>query len=149
MNKMLVFDMDGTIADFYGVDGWLTDLQNESVRPYREANPLYDMTALNETLTALKTKGWKVVVTTWLAKESTKAYDNKVRAEKKAWLEKYHFPYDEFHGVKYGTTKADCTRKKGGYQILFDDNEQVRKGWHLGEAVNANENIMKFLVNLA
>lgn len=149
MNKMLVFDMDGTIADFYGVEGWLTDIQNENVRPYREANPLYDMTALTETLTALKTKGWKVVVTTWLAKESTKAYDEKVRAEKKAWLKKYNFPYDEFHGVKYGTTKADCTRKKGGYQILFDDNEQVRKGWHLGEAVNANENIMNFLVNLA
>ena len=26
MKKMLCFDMDGTIADLYGVDGWLKDL---------------------------------------------------------------------------------------------------------------------------
>ena len=90
MNKMLVFDMDGTIADFYGVDGWLTDLKNESVRPYREANPLYDMTALTDTLNGLKTKGWKVVVTTWLAKERIsrcKVRHNKSRLhKKKRWL---------------------------------------------------------------
>ena len=29
MNKVLVFDMDGTIADFYGVEGWLEYLNKE------------------------------------------------------------------------------------------------------------------------
>ena len=37
---------------------------------------------------------------------------------------------------------------KGGFQILVDDNEKVRKGWTLGETINANENIIEKLVDL-
>mgnify|MGYP003560240319 CR=1 FL=1 len=29
--KMVCFDMDGTIADLYGVDNWLEYLENEKV----------------------------------------------------------------------------------------------------------------------
>lgn len=147
--RTLVFDMDGTIADLYGVEGWLADLKAENTRPYTEAKPLYDMVALTALLISLKNLGWKIVVTTWLAKDATKAYDNKVRVAKREWLDRYNFPYDEIHMVKYGTTKADCTRKKGGYQILIDDNEKIRKGWTLGSTINANENIMEKLANLA
>ena len=146
--KILVFDMDGTIADLYGVETWLNDLRNENARPYRVAKPLYDMDTLNILLDALKSQGWRVVVTSWLAKGSTPCYDTKVRMAKKKWLDKYGFPYDECHFVKYGTTKANCTRKLGGYQILVDDNADVRKGWHLGNTINANENILNELVNL-
>ena len=148
MNKTLVFDMDGTIADLYKVNGWLEDLRNNNPRPYNEAEPMYDMEVLVAVLLALKNFGWKIVVTSWLAKESTKAYDKKVREAKKEWLAKYNFPYDEIHLVKYGTTKANCTRKNGGFQILVDDNEEVRKGWHLGDTINANENIIEKLVDL-
>lgn len=147
-NKMLVFDMDGTIADLYGVDGWLDDLRAERTRPYDEAKPMYDMWLLMERLMVLKNNGWRVCVTTWLAKDSTKAYDNKVRTAKKEWLEKHNFPYDEIHLVKYGTTKADCTRKFGGYQILIDDNEKVRKGWTLGSTFDAHNNVADFLATL-
>ena len=148
MKKMLVFDMDGTIADFYGVQGWLEDLQNESTRPYETAKPLYDMDTLCEILEIFRSLGWVIVVTTWLAKGSTKSYDDEVRKAKLEWLAKYNFPYDEIHLVKYGTTKANCTRNKADYQILIDDNEQVRKGWHLGDTINANENILEKLVDL-
>ena len=148
MNKTLVFDMDGTLADFYGVNGWLNDLENENTRPYDVAKPLYDMDVFNALLDVLRLQGWRIVVTTWLAKGSTKAYDDRVRASKIAWLERYHFQYDEIHLVKYGTTKADCTRKLGGMQILVDDNEKVRKGWHLGSTIDANKNIMDELVKL-
>ena len=68
-NKILVFDMDGTIANFYGVKGWLDYLINEDTTPYEIAEPLYDMDILNNILKDLKNKGWKIVVTTWLAKE--------------------------------------------------------------------------------
>ena len=148
MNKTLVFDMDGTIADLYKVNGWLEDLRNNNPRPYNEAEPMYDMEVLVAVLLALKNFGWKIVVTSWLAKESTKAYDKKVREAKKEWLAKYNFPYDEIHLVKYGTPKANCTRKNGGFQILVDDNEEVRKGWHLGDTINANKNIIEKLVDL-
>ena len=148
MNKTLVFDMDGTIADLYGVNNWLGDLRSENPRPYVVAKPMYNMDILNELLNILKNMGWRVVVTTWLAKGSTKAYDEKVRKAKLDWLKQYNFPYDEIHLVKYGTTKANCTRRIGGYQVLVDDNEKVRNGWKLGSTINANENILKDLVAL-
>ena len=148
MNKTLVFDMDGTIADLYGVSGWLNDLMNENTRPYDDAAPLYDMDELNGVIISLKAKGWKIVITSWLAKGSSKAYDNKVRTAKLGWLKKTNFPYDEIHLVKYGTTKANCTRKHGGFQVLVDDNEAVRKGWHLGATIDANNNIITSLMAL-
>lgn len=148
MNKILVFDMDGTIADLYGVDGWLEMLRAEDATPYAIAKPLYNMMVLNTILELLKAQGWKIVVTTWLAKGSTKAYDKKVREAKLNWLEQVEFPYDEIHLVKYGTTKANCTRRLGGFQILVDDNEQVRQGWTLGSVINAKENILESLIAL-
>ena len=151
-NRTIVFDMDGTIADFYGVKGWLDYLKAEDTTPYEIAKPLYDMVALANLLMMLKADGWKVVVTTWLAKGGTKEYNDRTRKAKLEWLKKYNFPYDEIHLVKYGTTKANCTRKIGGFQVLVDDNEKVRKGWNLGATINANYNIVKEiekLVNIA
>lgn len=148
MNRTLVFDMDGTIANLYGVENWLTDLRSESDRPYRVAEPMYKMDELNAILNTLKSKGWKIAVTTWLAKDATKEYDNLVRVAKKDWLDFFNFPYDELHMVKYGTTKANCTRHHKGYQVLVDDNAKVRNGWTLGNTINANENILTELLKL-
>ena len=147
-NKTLVFDMDGTIADLYGVENWLEDLKSENPRPYAIAEPMYDMDVLNALLTLFKSLGWRIVVTTWLANGSSKEYDNLVRETKMAWLDKYNFPYDEIHLVKYGTTKANCTRKIGGFQVLVDDNEKVRNGWNLGATIDANKNIISALIDL-
>jgi len=144
MVKMLVFDMDGTIADFYGVETWLEDLKAENTRPYEEAKPLCDMVKLVAILNLLKSKGWEITVTTWRAMFESKTFATAVTKVKKTWLDNYNFPYDEFHCVKYGTTKANCTRKKGGFQIIFDDNEKIRKGWTLGASVDA-KNMMDFL----
>ena len=148
MNKILVFDMDGTIANLYGVEGWLDDLRAENPRPYIEAEPLYNMDVLNYMVNLLRSLGWRVVVTTWLAKGASAEYNKTTREAKLAWLEKYNFPYDEIHLVKYGTTKADCTRKSGGYQILIDDNEKVRSGWSLGDTIDASKNIMQALLKI-
>ena len=146
--KTLVFDMDGTIADLYGVKGWLKMLRAEDPTPYEKARPMYDMVVLTAILWVLKNDGWRIAVTSWLAKDSSPEYNAKVRQAKRNWLNRYDFPYDEIHLVKYGTTKADCTRKHGGIQILVDDNEKVRNGWHLGDTINANENIIPILSSL-
>ena len=61
--KTLVFDMDGTIADLYGVKNWLHDLRMESVRPYTQAKPIYDMELLNDILLMLKACGWRAAIT--------------------------------------------------------------------------------------
>ena len=148
MSKTLVFDMDGTIADLYGVDNWLDYLQNENPLPYLIAKPIYQIEDLNLLIGVLKGLGWHIVVTSWLAKDSSKEYDEKVRKAKIAWLKAINFDYDEIHLVKYGTTKANCTRKRGGVQILIDDNEKVRKGWTLGYTIDAKNNILKALTDL-
>ena len=148
MNKTLVFDMDGTIADLYGVENWLTDLRSENPRPYEVAEPIYAMDFLNGLLEYFKLLGWRIVVTTWLAKGASKEYDDLVRNAKLAWLDKYEFPYDEIHLVKYGTTKANCTRHLGGIQVLVDDNEKVRKGWTLGNTIDASHDIIEQLFTL-
>ena len=71
---------------------------------------------------------------------------------KREWLERYNFPFDHFHGVAYGATKADSVRKylaEDETAILFDDNAKVRKGWHLGETVDPAEvDIIEYLKNL-
>ena len=127
VEKKLVFDMDGTLADFYGVEGWLEYLENSDTTPYEIAKPLVDFEEFNSLLKQLQTIGFKVVVTSWLAKNASKEFDKKVRQAKKAWLEKYGMPIDEIHLVKYGTPKQQCS--KGDEQILFDDNADVRKSF--------------------
>ena len=148
MNKTLVFDMDGTIANFYGVIGWLDYLKESNSTPYIVAEPLYNMEYLNSILGVLKMFGWRIVITSWLAKDSSKEFDKEVRQAKLDWLDNFDFPYDEIHLVKYGTTKANCTRKHGGFQVLVDDNESVRNGWSLGMTIDANENIIPHLLDL-
>ena len=146
MNKTLVFDMDGTIANLYEVENWLNDLRAYNPRPYVIAKPMYDMEMLATILNTLKEHGWKVVVTSWLSKESNRLYDRQVTKAKLDWLTRYNFPFDEIHIVKYGTSKSSCTKKLGGYQILVDDNEEVRNEWSLGSTINANNDIISDLM---
>lgn len=146
--KVLVFDLDGTLVDLYGVRNWLEMLRAEDETPYIIAEPLYDMNVLVSVLNDLKANGVMIAVTTWSSMGGSKEYNKRVRAAKIAWLEKYNFPVDIFHCQAYGTTKANATRHIGGNQILFDDNAKVRKGWTLGRTVDANFDIMGELYNL-
>lgn len=136
MAKMICFDMDGTIADLYGVEDWLTKLRAEDASPYREAKPLYDMDELNLVLTALSNEGWEIRVISWLSKDASAEYNKAVRIAKREWLAKYNFPVDKVHLVAYGTTKANSVRKYTSQAILIDDNAKVREGWHLGETID-------------
>ena len=143
--KEIVFDMDGTIADLYGVENWLDMLRNENPLPYEIASPMYNMKNLAYILNALKEQGWIITVTSWLAMNSSKEYKKLVRQAKREWLEKWHFPYDEIHLVQYGTPKHRVT--KADRHILVDDNENVRNAWN-GETINAQENIFPALIAL-
>ena len=150
--KMVVFDMDGTIADLYAVPNWLQMLRAEDPTPYAVAEPMWEMEKLADVLNALKVNGIEIRVVTWLSKDSTEEYKNLVRQAKLEWLEEMGFPFDNFHGVQYGATKANSIRRylaEDETAILFDDNEKVRKGWTLGETVDpTTTNIIEFLENL-
>lgn len=148
MVKMIVFDMDGTIADFYGVDGWLDCLMAKDVKPYRDAKPIYDMDVLNTVLEMLKADGWTIAVTSWLAKNSNNEYDEAVKEVKKAWLKKIGFPYDILNIVKYGVDKSSVTKDLGGFQILIDDEDKNLNDWSNGRSIDAKGNIIDELIRL-
>ena len=148
MTKTLVFDMDGTIADLYAVNDWLENIIAENVRPYVIAEPMYNMNKLVNVINRLKENGWRVAIVSWTSKCGSKEYNKAVRRVKKEWLDRYNFPYDELHVIKYGTPKSYCMKKTGGFQILFDDEEPNRKAWRNGLTVNANEDIYKILKNM-
>ena len=150
--RMVCFDMDGTIADLYGVEGWLPALENGIVFPYEIAKPMWDMIRLAEVLNELRAREIEIRVISWLSKNSTEIYKEEVRRAKLEWLERMGFPYDKIHLVQYGTTKADCVRKylaENEQAILVDDNRKVCKGWHLGETINPTEcDLIEALKNL-
>lgn len=136
MNRSINWDMDGTIASLYDVPNWLEKLRAEDPSPYLEAEPMCDMKKLNEILEKLREAGWEINVITWLSMNSSEEYKDAVREAKKAWLQKWGFVYDHFHGVQYGATKADSVRERTDYGILIDDNAKVRDGWHLGDTID-------------
>lgn len=150
--KMICFDMDGTIAQLYAVPNWLARLKAQDPTPYLEAEAMWNMTQLAKILSALQNLGVEIRIITWLSKESTEEYKNAVREAKKEWLENYDFPYDHFHGVQYGATKADSIRKAlapNETAWLIDDNAKVRKGWHMGEAIDpTNVDLLELLSSL-
>ena len=147
--KMICFDMDGTIADFYGVNGWLEMGNSGDTTPYEIAKPLWDMVKLAAILQKAREQGIEVRIITWLWNGGNADFAERTRQAKREWLAKYGFPFDHFHGVKHGATKADSIRRylaKDETAIIFDDSAKVRKGWHLGEAVNPQtENIIEYL----
>jgi hypothetical protein len=145
----ICFDMDGTIADLYAVENWLPKLRAFDPSPYADASPMWDMDELAAVLNALRANGMVVTIITWLSKETTSEYDAMVREAKREWLDRYNFPYDHFHGVRYGATKADSVRKFTDNAWLIDDNAKVRKGWHLGEAIDPTAcDLIEVLKNL-
>ena len=126
MEKTIVFDMDGTIANFYGYNDWLEHIKMESEEPYIHARPMVDMKEFNDLGKRLINKGYSFKICSWLADNSTQSYDRKVRKAKKDWLKKYiNFDLEKIHLVKYGSNKR--YRAKGQY--LFDDNQEVIKMW--------------------
>lgn len=120
------FDMDGTIANFYGVEGWLDYILAKDATPYAMAKPLVNFSSLAKVLNRLQREGWKINIISWLAKNSDVDYDNRVAEAKKEWLAK-HLPsvkWDKISIVAYGTPKSTC-----GNGILFDDETPNRTEW--------------------
>ena len=138
MTTTIFFDMDGTIADLYGVENWLDYLIASDALPYEIAKPLIRLNALARILNRLQKQGYKVGVISWLAKNSNTDYDEKVTRAKKKWLKKHlaSVNFDEIHIVKYGTPKQTFAKTEN--DILFDDEEKNRNDW-TGKAFDVNE----------
>lgn len=124
--KEINFDMDGTLANLYGVKGWLECLINEDTKPFVEAKPLVNLVLFSEVINTLQRKGYKVNIISWLSRNGSPDYNAAVTLAKIMWLER-NLPsvrWDRITIVEYGTPKSTC-----GNGILFDDEEPNRIEW--------------------
>lgn len=143
MKITINFDMDGTIADLYGVENWLEYLINEDTLPYEAAKPLLHLASLARKLNNLQRSGYNIAVISWLSKSGTEEYNEAVTAVKLNWLAQ-HLPsvqWNEVHIVPYGTPKQNFCNNP--LDILFDDEERNRNNW-TGRAYDV-QNIMEIL----
>lgn len=144
MTKQINFDMDGTIANLYGVKDWLPKLMANDPTPYAIADPLVNLQALAHRLNNLQKKGYTICVISWLSKTTTPEYDEKVIRAKKEWLRVHlhSVKFDEINIVAYGTPKQTI-----GKGILFDDEAHNRNEW--GEGAYTEKEIFEVLDRLA
>ena len=147
MEKMVGFDMDGTIADLYGVEGWLEALRAEDTLPYEQAGTLVNMAQLAKLLHKLQAVGYGIGIISWTSKCGSDLYNGQVALTKMCWLHR-HLPsvsWDEIKIVAYGTPKQ--TFKHYDDDILFDDEVNNRKTWQ-GIAYDQNDiiNTLKALI---
>lgn len=130
MEKEICFDMDGTLNNFYEVEGWLEDLRNYSVRPYKDAKARLNLSRLTKILNKLqKDLDFTLTIVSWCSKESTPEFDERTKEAKLWWLKK-HMPsvtWDNIYIVPYGTPKHEI-----GKGLLFDDNKEIREKWGRG-----------------
>lgn len=147
MKRTIWFDMDGTIADLYGVDAWLSKLNIFDPSPYIEAEVMHNMSMLARYLNKLQQLGYQIGIISWLAKHSTREYDKAVANAKREWLEVHlhSVRFDYINIIPYGFPKE--TFMKTSDDILFDDNPDIRNEWD-GDAYKPSE-IMKILKALA
>lgn len=146
--KALVFDMDGTLADLYGVEGWLDYILNSDATPYEVAEPLVDLFELNQLLYKFLDKGFTITICSWLAKNSSKEYDEKVTKAKLKWLWNSALPIRNTKIVPYGTNKSEVVARFGGFQVLIDDEEKNLEQWQHGATIDAKKDIIKELQKL-
>ena len=125
------FDMDGTIADLYGVEDWLPKLRAHDASPYKEAAPLLRLCSLARILNRLQRDGHEIGIISWLSKDPDPLYGEAVTEAKREWLDR-HLPsvnWNNIFIVPYGTSKYEVC----GEGMLFDDEAQNRRDWK-GEA---------------
>ena len=133
------FDMDGTIADLYGVDNWLEMLMAHDETPYAIAKPIVNLSVLARLMNKVQRKGFEICIVSALAKDSTAEYDERVRNAKIKWLAN-HLKSVHFDGIRfvpYWYTKNDVNT---GADVLFDDEERHLEKW-TGTAIHASKMI--------
>lgn len=125
----ICLDMDGTIANLYGIQNWLEMLETEDTTPYKEAKPLINLSLLARYLNKIQRNGVEIAILSWTSKSGSNEYNKAIIEVKKAWLKK-HLPsvdWDEIIIVPYGDCKNNYCRS--ALDILFDDECKNRNDW--------------------
>lgn len=139
--KTIYFDMDGTMADLYGVEHWLERLRAYDSTPYAEAKPMIDVKQFRELVNKLRASGFRIGVISWVSKASPPHYTAATRRAKLDWLrDVLGVEFDEIHITRYGAAKHIIPRPEHRRGILVDDNEEICEQWRMygGISINAN-----------
>lgn len=129
MKKTIFFDMDGTIANFYGVEGWLESLMKADTMPYEMARPLFNFSLFARLLHKVQANGYDIAIISWTSKGGNQEFNERIATAKLEWLDK-HLPsveWNEINIVNYGFCKD--TFRKTSQDILFDDETGNREAW--------------------
>ena len=130
MVKSINFDMDGTIANLYGVTAWRDKLNAGDASPYIEAKPLHNMSRLARYLRKAHTLGIEINIISWMSEDCSATYAERIIEAKEAWLRK-HLPsvtFDNIYIVPYGSPKSEYATFSSD-NLLFDDSKQVMEEW--------------------
>ena len=122
--RNIIFDLDGTIVDLYGIEEWERKLNSADVTPYEQAKPLCDLELLRSCLLSLNDV--RIVIVSWGAIGASQESMSHIRTAKIEWLHRWKFPFDEVHIVKYGTDKYSTIQYKHEESYLFDDSQKIR-----------------------
>lgn len=132
MKKIIYLDMDGTIADLYGMENWLDRLINQDSSVFADCRPLCTE---EELLHYFPITEYQIIIATMTPKKATKQYHNEVALVKREWLRQY-FPIlanAPQYFLPYGDDKnivKTFTRLEG---MLIDDNQAILDSW-VGES---------------
>ena len=147
MKQTIWWDMDGTIANLYAVENWLSMLRDYDSTPYAEAKVMHNMSVLARYMNRAQKMGYRIGVISWLSKTSTTEYDTEVTTAKIKWLHKHlnSVRFDAINIVSYGTPKENFMETDN--DILFDDEQRNRDNWR-GNAYEPDQilEILKALV---
>ncbi len=129
------FDMDETIVNFYGVEGWLDYLNNYDETPYEIAKPLVNLSLLARLMNKAQKKGYEICIVTALSKVTNDEFNERIIKAKEKWLRTHlkSVNFNEIRYVPYTFVKNDVNC---GGDILFDDEYRHLEKW-VGVAVPA------------
>lgn len=126
------FDMDGTIADLYGIEGWLDRLHNEDKTIFLECAPLISE---KELLNRFPAEQYEIKILSMTPLGATDEYCANVAEQKSAWLDRYFPTLTKRIYKKYGHNK---NLKGSASAILVDDSAPIRATFR-GTAINPAE----------
>ena len=137
MKKIVYFDMDGTLADLYGVANVFKRLDTLDANVYSEAKPID--TYINM-LKEFHNMGYKVVILSCLGMISDKQFDRDTVRNKGLWLDKYvgREYIDERIYIPNTKHKEQYIRD---YGILVDDDDRVLMNWNYDRIKAINNNV--------
>lgn len=140
-NKVVYFDMDGTLVDLYGVTNVFKRLDDLDASVYSEAKPINKYIDM---LKEFKSMGYKVIILSCLGMVSSKEFDKETIINKGKWL-------DTYVGKEYIDERIYIPNTKNKFKytsmygkgILVDDDVRVLNNWYYDRihAINNNKAI--------